>query len=561
MNQQNQDFDDLIRKRIGESVPPEKPVDGWEQLSGKMDADADLQLRAALSGLSIDQHAMGWEHLEQKLDPLSTADQQLADKLTGLEPAAPAGSWAKLSARIDDEVGQEVDAVVVTQLNRNLTGTPSGWAALAARLELIGQRRSMVAAWKITEVSLLLSLLLLFVRFGPETAAPAPVLADDKVSFPIADVLAKETEAIREVAVSTAVTKVQDVHVSSTIAINEEGDQTKPRTRASVRRTPTLVLPMPAAFTGEEEQTSDPVAVSEDDVSVTNVNPVTSIEGLAILPLSRSLSLPSPAIQLPKVDHSEPVRYYANVYSSPVDFNQVITPANAVREIDISGDDRITRGMSFGLLMDISQGKSGLQIGAIFGRRSYIPTALKWYLEESYPLIEPVKGYSRFIYETISFPLSYQRTFTESDKWRFSGRVGMNMTVIARSSFSIPTEDQELLVNAFNGRADLPGPPPAVAGEGANGGRSVTTSGSSSRKLVNPDPGWLEGGSMLANSSFYLGGGLQVERLLTPRWSIYVSPSFGRVIYLREKQGIGPYNDRIHTGSVRFGGRYLLSRK
>ncbi|SER35862.1 hypothetical protein [Neolewinella agarilytica] len=559
MNQQNQDFDDLIRKRLGESVPPEKPVDGWERLSEKMDADTDIQLRAALSGLSIGQHATGWEHLEQKLDPLAIADKQLADKLTGLEPAAPAGSWEKLSARIDDEVGQEVDAVLVSQLSRELAGAPSGWAALAARLELIGQRRSMVAAWKITEVSLLLSLLLLFVRFGPERVLPAPVLAEEYVSFPIADVQVEETKATPEVAVSTAVTAINDIARTGTP--DGKTRQTRPRTGLAARRTPALVLPMPAAFAGEEEQTSAPVAVSQDNEQSAKVDPVASVEGLDIRPLSRSLSLPSPAVQLPRVDHSEPVRYYANVYSSPFDFNQVVTPANAVREIDISGDDRITRGMSFGLLMDISQGKNGLQIGAIFGRRSYIPTALKWYLEESYPLIEPVKGYSRFIYETISFPLSYQRTFTESDKWRFSGRVGMNMTVIARSSFSIPTEDQELLIDAFNGRADLPGPPPAVAGEEASGGRSVTTSGSSSRKLVNPDPGWLEGGSMLANSSFYLGGGLQVERLITPRWSIYVSPSFGRVIYLREKQGIGPYNDRIHTGSIRFGGRYLLSRK
>lgn len=559
MNQQNQDFDDLIRKRLGEGVPPEKPADGWEQLSEKMDADADIQLRAALSGLSIDQHAMGWEHLEQKLDPLSIADAQLADKLTGLEPAALAGSWEQLSERIDDEVGQEVDAVVVTQLNQNLAGAPSGWAALAARLELIGQRRSMVAAWKITEVSLLLSLLLLFIRFGPETAPPVPVLADEVVSFPIAANLTLKTEMAESIDIGAVA--IEDTEGSFSTVVTKE---IKPRlkARAIPPRQPALVLPMPAAFAGEEERVATIIIPAENDVLLTTVNPVASIEGLEILPLNRSLNLPSPAIQLPKVDHSEPVRYYANVYSSPFDFNQVVTPANAVREIDISGDDRITRGMSIGFLLDISQGKNGLQVGAIFGRRSYIPTALKWYLEESYPLIEPVKGYSRFIYETISFPLSYQRTFSESDRWRFSGRVGMNMTVIARSSFSIPTEDQELLVNAFNGRADLPGPPPTLAGEENNGGgRSATTSGSSSRKLVNPDPGWLEGGSMLANSSFYLGGGLQIERLLSPRWSIYVSPSFGRVIYLREKQGIGPYNDRIHTGSIRFGGRYLLSGK
>jgi hypothetical protein len=73
-----------------------------------------------------------------------------------------------------------------------------------------------------------------------------------------------------------------------------------------------------------------------------------------------------------------------------------------------------------------------------------------------------------------------------------------------------------------------------------------------------PEKGWLEGGSIFANSSFYLGGGLVVERLMTPRWSLYLSPSFGRVIYLNESRGIGPTNDRIHSGSLRMGSRYLF---
>ncbi|MEL7160331.1 MAG: hypothetical protein AAFN92_06215, partial [Bacteroidota bacterium] len=266
----------------------------------------------------------------------------------------------------------------------------------------------------------------------------------------------------------------------------------------------------------------------------------------------RDAHLPSPALQLPVFSKAVPVRYYANAFVSPFDANQVITPSTQVRNFDISADDRITQGYSAGFLLDIMQGRNGLQIGAIYARRSYIPTALKWYLQEEYPIIEPVRGFSRFVHHTVAFPLNYQRVIATNDKWRFSARVGMSMTVIASSEFQIG--DQEELIDAFNGRLDRHNLPDLNTS-----GRSPNFT--SSRKLTNPEPGWLEGGSLLQNASFYLGGGIMAERLISPRWSVYASPSFGRVVYFDPDTGIGPYNDRIHVGSLRLGARYLMSNK
>ena len=62
------------------------------------------------------------------------------------------------------------------QLHRVPTPAPTGWAALAARLELIRERRGRIVAGKVTELALMASLVLLFVRFGD--------LAIDKVVAP-----------------------------------------------------------------------------------------------------------------------------------------------------------------------------------------------------------------------------------------------------------------------------------------------------------------------------------------------------------------------------------------
>jgi len=160
-------------------------------------------------------------------------------------------------------------------------------------------------------------------------------------------------------------------------------------------------------------------------------------------------------------------------------------------------------------------------------------------------------GFNRFEYHSISFPFSYERSLFHRNDWRVATRVGMSMSVITRSEFEEPADAPVSVQQALE--AERPagrGPSPPPTGNTIN-----------SRNLISPDPGWFEGGGLLVNASFYLGGGFTVERALNHRVSFYVSPSYGRVIYLNEEAGVGPYNDRIHRASVRFGSRFLLSRR
>lgn len=552
MKQTINHIDALVRQRLGE-IPEAPPTDrGWQRLSAALAADPDHQVATALAGLAqADSGTVsGWEALERKLDPLTSADASIATALENLQPTEVKG-WEALAKQLDEETATAVDAVVVDRLARNINGVSSGWAALAARLELIGQRRGMIAAGKITEFSLLLSLLLLFVRFGtvlPTTIVEAPIAQQEQIAIPtdtpmLAAAIALPSAELATIEKEAPLSK-EDAFIAKTPSINP--------TASSPQQSISPILPLAPAISGEENGIGTPEVILEEVEMVLPMAAIPGDNGKA----ERSTILPHPALTLPKPDKEVPMRYYANIFVSPLDVNQVITPATQIGDFDISGDSRITQGFSAGALFDISQGKNALQVGAIYSRRSYIPTALKWYLQEEYPIIEPVKGYSRFRFETISFPVSFKRTVVEAPRWKIGLRLGMTMSVIAKSDFIIPSQDQNDLVQALNGRLDRINQPQAGAG-----GAGRSSSLSKSRKLTNPEPGWLEGGSMLENASFYLGGGITIERMISPRWSIYASPSFSRAVFLNPEEGLGPYNDRIHLGSLRFGGRYLLNNK
>jgi hypothetical protein len=545
MKQINQQFDDVIRERMKKLPPAAASPDGWERLSSDLDTSPEARfddtLRNALAKSPLST-AADWDALQDRMNAEVSGDVQVAEALTSLSPAVVPGSWERLRDRMDAEAAVAMDKTVAENLSRDLAGSVSGWAALAARLELIAHRRGMIAAWKITEFSLLLSALLLFTRFvalpnnGTEINA-FPFPADLSVALAESEPLTPSTATMAEAAA-----------VLPTLSAPQEiGPLAVGRAPVEVTAAVLPVLPTERLSVAVREPVVEPAPTTR------SAPPGTEVLETVEVTLENPTGVPSPALQLAPFKPGVPVRYALNAFVSPFDFNQVITPASSIRDFDVSGDIRLTAGYSAGLLVDISQGKNGLQTGLIYSRRSYIPTALKWYLEEDYPVIEPIRGYSRFVFDAITIPLNYRRTLTENERWRFSGRLGMSMSIIAASSFNTP-EGQERFVESFNSFADQDLP------EGT--GRSLLEGvGISSRRLTNPEPGWLQGGSILANSSFYLNGGVTVERLINERFSLYVSPSIGRVVYLRDSDGIGPYRDRIHTGSIRLGSRFVLSKK
>ncbi|TXF85242.1 hypothetical protein FUA23_20790 [Neolewinella aurantiaca] len=545
-------IDELVRDHLNDLPLAAPDSKGWDALERELDAPEDLHLRNALTGLAANASAIGWQALENKLDTRKPEDVSLAGKLDNLQPAVSPGSWEILASRLDQENDKAVDAIVSEGLARTTPSVSSGWAALAARLELIGWRRSTIAAWKVTEGSLLLCLILLFFRFAPEFRHQQEPFADLDNGFPM-PMMASASEQSDERADNSlpAGNSTPSVH------------QPKSKTTKTLRPKSSSVRPLVSnqgaqALAGDGAQV--PGAVAEETPELYSPE---SIAALDIDPLTSRMYMPSPVLQLAEVDNSVPAYCYINGFVSPLDVNQVVTPGHIAGEYDISSERRFTTGYTIGGLLDFNKGRNTLQIGVIYSRRSYLPASLKWKYQDYFTPRNPVEGYSQFVYHAIEFPFNYKFTLKETTNWRISARAGMSLSVIAKPEI----RDQEEVVAKLEVFED------GVAEDGYGTGSSfLPTPGSrpqpstqsdfsSESELKDPPKGWFEGGSILANSSFYLGGGVIVERIMNPRWSVYVSPSFGRVIYLRDEDGIGPYRDRIHLGSLRMGSRYRFGGK
>ena len=265
----------------------------------------------------------------------------------------------------------------------------------------------------------------------------------------------------------------------------------------------------------------------------------------------------------PPASAGQPTRLYLNAFVSPFDVNQVITKDLPILDVDIEADNRITQGSSAGLLLDIVQGRTGFQFGGIYSEMSYIPSVLKWYLQEEFQAVEPIKGYSRFRYERLDLPFSVTQTISENNRWRWSARATASISVITQSSFDVQNAEDIAQLNdrVLRNPNFLP-----ISEPNANQSRSSAASANPNLyyELVDPPPGYFEGGSFFSNSSFYLGGGIMLERILSTRSSVYFNPSFGRAVYFNandSEAGTGPYQDRMHSGQLRFGARYMIIGK
>ena len=161
-------IDELVARRLAALPPASAPAGSWETLRDRLDGHPDVTVREQLAGLATPD-PRGWEALAEKLDTPLVGDAILAEKLNSLQPSPAPGGWGALLNKMDAHNAEAVDVIVGDKLARAAAGTPVGWAALAARLELIRDRRHRVMAGAVVELSLMLSLALLLLRFGPTT--------------------------------------------------------------------------------------------------------------------------------------------------------------------------------------------------------------------------------------------------------------------------------------------------------------------------------------------------------------------------------------------------------
>ena len=503
MKQEKHPLDDLIRQRI-ESLPP-ADVRGWEQLQSRLDEDMD--------------------------------DAAIAAKLTTLSPAAPTGSWDAFAQKLDAAEAADhraLDAAVVEGLERAATGNVSGWTALAARLELIGKRREMIACLKITEGALLLSFLLLLARFGDSGHRTA--LA------PIADATDTDSPPVRtEQPQIPASSQAEHAETEAPASRFSPADQTPPATVGSPERLPLTTSPLPAA-----DIVPLPLPQPETSLRLTPAT-VQELERAGIL--SPALAGRYGRTPGPLVFRGEPVRYYLDAFISPVDLNEVVTQQNKL--LGINEQRFLTTGYSAGALLEATQSGNSLQFGLIYGNRSYVPAKIRLFsVDPSSGDAENEIAYSQLSYQTVSIPLNYERELITRDQWRLSAGFGMAMNVVLESHVSLP---EDVTLDDLNRMIEEEASK-FPAGRGKSEG--------SVKEILDPTQGYFQGGGLLENSSLYLSGNFRIERIVNDRWSFYFSPTVGKLVTVREGDGgRGPLEDRIHNTMLRLGTRVRLTKK
>lgn len=517
----------------------------------------DEQIRQELDSLQPDYLPQSWDKLSDRLsetpDPAQAADdERVRDALNSVTPVYETSSWEALSNKIDKRNNAGADEIIIDRLDRLAAPTyrAGSWALLAARLELISQRRSCLTALKITEFSLLLSALLLFWNFFPyggfnsetsetiiaENAFPLPLLpttgtanvVNPTTDFSITPNPLSVERGYSSQESSAIVANTSRVNLSATTSSNSE------RVLAS--------LPTISSFVS--------LPVGELAPGINLENEIASIEGIEFTPYLPK-TIPQPALNLLRNNKKEGI-HSLRIFVSPWDFNRVVTPAFSVSDKEIERDVRLSHGFSAGVLFDHDHDKNGHSYGVIYGRRSYVPTVFANVEGNAQttvpsPLQPRDTNYSRIIFHTVSLPFNYQRALYDNGRWRLTATAGLEANVVLSSKFYKSPNFDENINNYLRNSSPI-----GVARSAKNP--------LSKEDLTNPEEGLLQGGSALRNSSLYFTAGFSLERKLSEFSSVFIAPQFSRALYYRRDTGLGPFDDRIHPNSIRFGARYRLGQ-
>ena len=546
-------FDDQVRAALTDPAAAPAPSPGdWDRLRARLDGTAgtslDDQLRHALDQpLTGGVVGMGWEQLSNRLttDVPVSADQNIAQRLNDLRPTYDPASWDRLKRRLDNlnaEHSAQLDHAVREQLTQSVHAVPSGWAMLAARLELIGARRQMIAALKITEIALLASLLLSFLRFGelPRDAVPTPALAAE---FPV---------EVRVAASNDSVVKSQDEKSSRTV-IDPLADELYPSVDMRFRRATTRVAKaerIPPQSSADTPGVSPPEAAdtSESLLAEPSKLAITPLLQLPTSPIARVSLPPAPALSLTPPSPIRLNQVSIGVYISPFDFNHIKTEAQTYRGTDteIEGGEQLSFGTSGGVFVHRTMPKSWMTYGAAYLHRSYVPADLQ---QRTASPFEPFgAGYSRMIYQTLSLSVNYGRELVSVQRWRIGAEVGMALGVNFDNRFHT-AQGMDRFIERLR-----------EASRNASSSQQGEGRSQPSWQLYEVEPGVLQGGRFLDNARLSVQGALVIERSISPRTTLYLSPQVARTLYIHENAGLGPYLDRLHSNSIRLGTRFQLTK-
>jgi hypothetical protein len=495
-------------------------------------------------------------------------DKIIRSKVNDLRPTFQAGSWDRLSARLDEaEAADAFDQEMAQRLQRmDVPYQSNSWAILAERLELERRRVQAVVHYKIMEVSLLLLLFITAWQQLPITpTSPVPVTPTPAAGLPFAALTPAEDRTVLPIEAPAA------VHGQSTLGEDKNNNASSTNILADQDADQSAASNLIASVLQVKDETEARSPILNADLL-----PTTEIEGIpyekdAQQQLKRffaqkteDLNSPSDAFQqqgalaaldggeTPLLDYGDPTELLGFIrplerktflrigFVGSPDYNRVITPSQVQGDGSVIGYDRYSLGYSGGLTLGIEHGKWEIETGASYAARRYqtVPTIyVTGSLRDGYTGL----GLRDFELNTVNIPLDFRYNVLLKDKWRVYTQAGASLNLVLDANYFL--SDQE----AFTGVPNA----------------NLRTGGNSAAEKPEPllnkalTAGWLEGGSFWDNATLYANFGLGLERYMTPNWSMFVQPTYRHSLPLFNN-GLGPYDDVIHNFGIGMGVKVRL---
>lgn len=598
-------LDDVIREKMTNLGSPYRP-EHWDRLSERLDAEAasadplDDVIRDKLTDLAATYRPETWDWMNDRLDAeeinADPLDEVIRSKMADLGAPYRPETWDWMNDRLDeiDEGSpagaemQTMDEAIYERMHRlEKTYDPNHWPMLLKKLEGNAYVGEHIIRYKAMEISLLLLLLVTFIRLPFQTETTPPVRTPEiQQSRPQAqnELNTSEDHSLINTDIADASgLSPEEPHLSSIenkadLAENSAnqpddvaGEWNEAERDAIIDRQLTDGLftsgnRLPnAELQGIQEISQLPtqsrsLSVPDQKIAanifpnahepavehtILGVNPANVLGMMTYLPtgMARPLCLTCTGKLDQEAKAAKQTTFIRIGMQGGPDYNRVITPSTLVNG-DYYEADRYSLGYSGGLTIGLEKGRWEIETGLMYSNKRYyaLPIlVLDGSVEDGFF----GDGTKQFDLDVFQVPMNFRYNFFRKNRWRIYAMAGVSLHVTTQSNYYLAEADGFATGN-FR-------PQPARPGEES----SSRNAPSIKAEFDNFTKGWLEGGSFSENSYLTGNAGFGIERFLTDYWSIYAQPTYSHsLIYLNN--GLGPYYDRIHTNSLIFGFKVRL---
>ena len=511
-------------------------------------------------------------------------DRLIKQKLENIQPDVEQDSWALFEQQLDaSEAGRPIredqafDEFVFSKLHQmEADYQPGNWKLMAARLDEEFSFAGKLIRYKAMELSLLLLFFFTVFQFLPvyqskKAPAPAPAIKttpakQDNIinapgeTTPTYDAsLQKDNrpQALLEEASpspSDLVNSPQENESSqNTIAQSGESITSLPQTSAASISTSgknntslfhpaerLVAAPLPIIEARINRNTEDPLLLHLIQSLKENTNALaTNQSPLALAsfsPLASTLFQPLEYQRTLGIsgDDLKPLKKVHLRFGTAgaVNYDRIITPPTQVDQDSSISDDRYALGYGGGFTLGFEWRRWEIETGMIYMAKKYQPLPIV-YFSGNFAQGYYGEGFKSIELNIINIPLHFRYNFLLKNRWRLYALGGGSMQFVSQANYY--KADQ----SSFNFPAPLA---PPVEGPRSNPIED---------KKV--EDGILEGGSLWDNSYLSAHLGMGVERYMSERWSVFAQPTYQHSLYYFNKEGLGPYTDRIHSMSILMG--------